>query len=52
MKNIVIGAVAVLAIAGGAYFWFGNQNEMSMSDDVAVHALVVEVAVPVRTQTK
>ena len=52
MKNIVIGTVVVLAIAGGAYYWFGNQNEISMSDDVAVHAFVVEVAVPVRTQLK
>lgn len=52
MRNIVIGVVVVLASAGSAYFWFASQSEMSLSDDVAVHALVVELAAPVKTQLR
>jgi multidrug resistance efflux pump len=52
MRNVVIGAVFVLVFAGGAYFWSANQNEMSTGEDAAVHALVVELAAPVKTQLR
>ena len=50
MRNVAFGAVVALAIAGVAYFWFGNQGGKSSGEDaeVAVHSLVVELAVPLR----
>ena len=54
MRNIVIGVVVAVAIAGGVYVWLGDQGAGSQGENtnIDIHPLVVELVAPVKTKLK